>query len=376
MEGIGDETHIVIAQRDSTSISIEEKLSDIPDAIRFLKEQIVCDHEIQAIGHRVVHGGELFSDSVVITERVLNGIEACSHLAPLHNPNSLAVIEAAQIIFDRIPQVASFDTSFHHTLPEHAFLYAIPYELYERHKIRRYGFHGISHRYVTQRYRDITGASDAETNIITLHLGNGCSATAVRAGCSVDTSMGMTPLDGLIMGTRCGDLDPAVLGALISLEEFSWRDLEAMLNERSGLLGISGSSSDMRVLEAKAENDSDRAASLAIEMFCYRARKYIGSYLAALGGAKALIFTGGIGANSPSIRKTICSGLEWFGLRLDDDKNACLIGREGCFTQNSARLSAYVIPTDEELLIARDAFRCLIGENRASQPSPLRVTPT
>ena len=319
--------------------------------------------EIHAVGHRVVHGGERFQRSVLITPEVQRGIEDNIDLAPLHNPANLRGIAAARDVLGAgVPQVAVFDTAFHHTLPPHAYLYAIPYQLYRRHQVRRYGFHGTSHRYVAHRWRQLTGVERDATTIITLHLGNGCSACAIANGDSVDTSMGFTPLEGLVMGTRSGDVDPAVLDYVAGKEGLALHEVENLLNKQSGLLGISGLTNDMRELQQEAREHDDRRARLAIEVFCYRARKYIGAYLAALGGAQAIVFTGGIGENAPEIRGRICSGLEWLGLTLDDERNsACVAGREEQISAPGSRLDAWVIPTDEELLIARDTFRVVTG---------------
>lgn len=317
--------------------------------------------DIHAVGHRVVHGGERFTHSVVITDEVLRGIEDCIDLAPLHNPTNIKGILATREVFGSgLPEVAVFDTAFHQTLPEHAYLYAIPYQLYRRHRIRRYGFHGTSHRYVAYRYRQLRGITREETNVITMHLGNGCSIAAIRGGDSVDTSMGLTPLEGLVMGTRSGDLDPAIVDFVAAKEGFSSQDVETLLNKQSGLLGISGLTNDMRELLAEAHENNDRRARLAIEIFCYRARKYIGAFLAAVGGADAIVFTGGIGENSAEIRAKICSGLEWMGVELDAGRNSVQQdGHEGIITKDSSSLAVYVIPTDEELLIARDTVRCV-----------------
>lgn len=319
--------------------------------------------DIHAVGHRVVHGGERFARSLLITDEVLRGIEDCIDLAPLHNPaNIRGIMAAREILGPGVPQVAVFDTAFHQTLPEHAYLYAIPYQLYRRHRIRRYGFHGTSHRYVAYRYRTLRGIAREQTDIITLHLGNGCSATAIKRGQSVDTSMGLTPLEGLVMGTRSGDIDPAIVDFLAAKEGLTTQEVEMLLNKQSGLLGISGLTNDMRELLDEAREHDDRRARLAIEIFCYRARKYIGAYLAAMGGADAVVFTGGIGENSPDVRARICAGLEWMGLELDQERNlAHTNGREGLISRDGARLAAYVIPTDEELLIARDTVRCVLA---------------
>jgi acetate kinase len=323
--------------------------------------------DVDAVGHRIVHGGELFTESTVITDAVLKGIEECIELAPLHNPNNIKGIQAARRAFGPdVPQVAVFDTSFHHTIPEHAFLYALPYHLYRRHHIRRFGFHGTSHRFVAERYRDLRELTEEQTNVITLHLGNGCSAAAIRGGRSVDTSMGMTPLEGLVMGTRSGDIDPAIVNVMATKEGISTHDVEAILNTQSGLLGISGLTNDMRVLFHEAQDHQDRRARLAIEMFCYRARKYIGAFLACMGGADAIVFTGGIGENQAEVRAQICRGLEWAGLKLDQSKNQQSGAFEGRISTNDSSLHAFVIPTNEELLIARDTVRCVIGRRHAS----------
>ncbi|HEX5708966.1 MAG TPA: acetate kinase [Pyrinomonadaceae bacterium] len=319
--------------------------------------------DIHAVGHRVVHGGERFRESVLIDEEVLRGIEDNIDLAPLHNPANVNAIRAARDALGAgVPQVAVFDTAFHQTMPEHAYLYALPYQLYRRHKVRRYGFHGTSHRYVAYRYRQMRGITRDETRVITLHLGNGCSAAAIRGGDSVDTSMGMTPLEGLVMGTRSGDVDAAILDFIASKEGSSINEVENLLNKQSGLLGVSGLTHDMRELLDEAREHKDRRALLAIEIFCYRVKKYIGAYLAALNGADAVIFTGGIGENSPEIRGRVCRGLEWLGIVLDEERNtACVGGREGKITTEDSRLEACVIPTDEELMIARDTVRCVEG---------------
>lgn len=319
--------------------------------------------DIHAVGHRVVHGGERFTHSVIINEEVMRGIEDCIDLAPLHNPTNIKGIVAAREVFGSgLPQVAVFDTAFHQTLPEYAYLYALPYQLYRRHKIRRYGFHGTSHRYVAYRYRQIRNISREETNIVTLHLGNGCSIAAIRGGNSVDTSMGLTPLEGLVMGSRSGDIDPAIVDFIAAKDGLTTQEVETLLNKQSGLLGISGLTNDMRDLLAEVHENKDRRALLAIDMFCYRARKYIGAFLAAHGAAEAIVFTGGIGENAPEIRERICSGLQWLGLELDVDKNSDLHhGREGVISKDGSRAAIYVIPTDEELLIARDTIRAVHG---------------
>ena len=372
VERIGGEAIITVevggARKKSTA-----PLKDIAAALDHILRWIASDHsgidaiqnlgDIHAIGHRVVHGGETFKESALVTGQVMEGIEECIDLAPLHNPNAIRGIQAAREIFgQRVPQVAVFDTSFHTSIPEYAYVYAIPYHLYRRHGIRRYGFHGTSHRYVSYRYRLLRGMTREQTNIITFHLGNGCSAAAIKGGFPIDTSMGMTPLEGLVMGTRSGDLDPAIVTLIASKEGLSMHEVEGLLNTQSGLLGISGLTNDMRVLQEELRLQDDRRVKLAIDVFCYRARKYAGAYLAAMGGADAIVFTGGIGENSPEIRARICEGLEWAGLALDGEKNKARVGSEGVISMDGSRLQAYVIPTDEELLIARDAVRVILGE--------------
>ncbi|MBV8552808.1 MAG: acetate kinase [Acidobacteriaceae bacterium] len=323
--------------------------------------------DIHAVGNRVVHGGELFSESALITDQVLKGIEDCIDLAPLHNPSNIKGILAARKVFgSKVPQVAVFDTAFYSSLPDHAYLYAIPYHLYQRHRIRRYGFHGTSHRYVAHHYRILRQLTREQTNIITLHLGNGCSAAAIRAGKPIDTSMGMTPLEGLVMGTRSGDLDPSIVNLIATKEGLSTQEVDTLLNTQSGLLGISGLSNDMRVLCDELRQHDDRRVRLAIEIFCWRARKYIGAYLACMNGADAIVFTGGIGENSAAIRTRICAGFEWAGLQLDEQQNQKLIGTQGEISAAGSSLRAYVIPTDEELLIARDTARVILGEPHPS----------
>jgi acetate kinase len=319
--------------------------------------------DIGAVGHRVVHGGERFTSSTLIDDETLHELEGTFELAPLHNPHNLRGIRAARAALGPgVPQVATFDTAFHHTMPEHAYHYALPYQYYRRYRVRRYGFHGTSHRYVAHRYRQLTGRSRENTRIVTLHLGNGCSACAIAGGESVDTSMGFTPLEGLAMGTRSGDLDPAILDFVAGKEGLSLPQMEAVLNTQSGLLGLSGLTADMRELLAEAAEHDDRRARLAIDVFCYRARKYVGAYLAALGGADAVVFTGGIGENAAEVRAAIAAGLGWFGAEIDPERNAVATGgREGRIDREGGRLELWAIPTDEELLIARDTYRVVHG---------------
>ena len=311
-------------------------------------------HRIDAVAHRVVHGGDLFTGATVIDEKTLARIESLDDLAPLHNPAAVSGIHAARKIFgSTVPMAAVFDTAFHHTIPETAAMYAIPYDLAAKHRIRRYGFHGMAHQYSMLRYAALTGASPDQVKLVTLHLGNGASACAIRDGRSIDTSMGFTPLEGLVMGTRSGDLDPALVSFLARKENVDAAEVERWLNQRSGLLGLSGQSNDMRELLSRYEND--QRARLAIDVFCYRARKYLGAYLAVLGGAEAVVFSGGIGENAPAIRESICRGMVWCGLQLDKKKNNAAIGVATAIAAPDARIDAYVIPSDEEAVIAAEA---------------------
>lgn len=341
----------------------EEKVLPIADhevAVRLVIEWLRSQPELDSIdaaGHRVVHGAERFANSVLIDDAVIATLEALCEIAPLHNPGAVRGIRAARkILGDSIPMAAAFDTSFHHAIPERAALYAIPYELSQRHKIRRYGFHGLAHQYDIARYAELVGKPAAEINAVTLHLGNGCSATAIRNGQSIDTSMGFTPLEGLVMGTRSGDLDPALVNYLAGKENVDSAAIEDWLNKRSGLLGLSGISNDMRELTAAYQTHP--RARLAVDVFCYRARKYVGAYLAALEGrVEAVIFSGGIGENSPLVRKKILSGMEWCGLNLDDAGNDGVIGRDGRISAAQSKLDVFVIHTDEEAIIARETAR-------------------
>ncbi|HEX8684668.1 MAG TPA: acetate kinase [Ardenticatenaceae bacterium] len=310
--------------------------------------------QIEGIGHRVVHGGEAFAESTLVTPEVFAAIEATIPLAPLHNPANLQGIATCGALLPGTPQVAVFDTAFHQTLPEHAYLYAIPYELYQQHGIRRYGFHGTSHRYVSER---ATGLLPGARNLITLHLGNGASITAIRDGKSVDTSMGLTPLEGLVMGTRSGDVDPSLIPFISQRENLSCQETETLLNKKSGLLGLSGGVSDMQALLARAA-EGDERSQRALDVFCYRARKYIGSYMAALGQVDAIIFTGGIGENAAPVREQICAGLEPLGIEMDPEANRR--GKEKTFVSTpDSRVKVLVIPTNEEWMIAQDTYEII-----------------
>ena len=372
IERIGGEAIFSLRGRRGLTSRGSAPIRDVRAAVEWLVSWLANDEsgpvigtvgDINAVGHRVVHGGEHFKRSVRIDDAVYRSIEDMIELAPLHNPHHLKGIAAARsVLGTEVPDVAVFDTSFHHTIPERAYLYAIPYQLYRRHKVRRYGFHGTSHRYIAYRWRELTGVTRDKTRIITLHLGNGCSACAIDGGNSVDTSMGFTPLEGLVMGTRSGDIDPAVLEYLGTKEGLNPDGVDNLLNKASGLLGLSGLTNDMRELLEEAHENNDRRALLAIDVFCYRIRKYIGAYLATLNGADAIVFAGGIGENAAEIRSQVCRELGWAGVELDEAANARMVGgAEGRITTDNSRLAVWVIPTDEELLIARDTFRVVTG---------------
>lgn len=345
------------------SVALHGHEAAVRHLIARIAEERVRLPAIAAAGHRVVHGGDRFSGPAIIEPQVLAALEALEDLAPLHNAPSVAGIRAARATLGpHVPMVAVFDTAFHASLPERASCYAIPSGLATRHGVRRFGFHGLSYQSVLSAYARLTGIPPERATIVALHLGNGCSAAAIREGRSADTSMGFTPLEGLVMGTRSGDLDPALVGYLARKEGVPLETVEEWLNARSGLLGLSGLSHDMRTL--LAQEAEHPGARLAVEVFCYRARKYVGAYLAALGGAQAVVFTGGIGENAPEIRARICQGMEWCGLRLDPALNAAAVGVEGCINRRDAALQAFVIPSDEELVIARETARCVEGLRR------------
>lgn len=312
--------------------------------------------EIGAIGHRVVHGGERFIDSVLITPEVMSELRSLIELAPLHNPHNIRGINACSKALPDIPMVAVFDTAFHHEIPPYAYVYGLPYVLYKRYGIRRYGFHGTSHKYVSERAEKMLGKPLSELKIITAHLGNGASVSAINQGKSVDTSMGFTPLEGLLMGTRSGDLDPAIILHIMAREELSLHEANTLMNKHSGLAGISGVSSDMREIIEEAEG-GNKNAKLALEIYCYRLKKYIGSYAAAMGGLDALIFTAGVGENSPTVRKMSCENMGFFGIEIDDAKNKAAIGEETDISADNSRAKVLAIPTNEELVIARDTIR-------------------
>ena len=340
-------------------------MKDHTDAIKLVLDALVDkDHgvisdmsEIDAVGHRVVHGGEKFAKSVLLTDEVLETIESLNDLAPLHNPANLMGIRACRAIMPNTPMVGVFDTAFHQTMPAEAFIYALPYEAYTEHMVRRYGFHGTSHNYVTLRAIEMLGKPAEETKIITCHLGNGSSVAAIKGGKCIDTSMGLTPLEGLPMGTRTGDIDPAIVGYLMKKLGLDLKEMDAYMNKKSGMLGISGVSSDFRDLGAAAADGSKRAA-LALDVFAYRVKKYIGAYAAALDGVDAIVFTAGVGENDRGMRARILEGLDYLGVDVDFEYNAsCPRGEEVVISKPESKVKVFVIPTDEELMIARDAER-------------------
>jgi len=316
--------------------------------------------EINAVGHRMVHGGERFSQSVLLTKDVLDAFTACNDLAPLHNPANLKGVNAISAILPKVPQVGVFDTAFHQTMPDYAYMYAIPYEMYEKYGVRRYGFHGTSHRYVSQRVCEFLGIPQEGTRIITCHIGNGGSIAAVKDGKCMDTTMGLTPLEGLMMGTRSGDIDAGAVTFIMDKEGLNTTGISNLLNKKSGLLGISGVSSDMRELVAASKAGNERAI-LAQKMYYYHIKKYIGAYAAALSGVDVVLFTGGVGENQAQCRREVCEGLEFMGLKLDNELNDKTQGTEAVVSTSDSRVKVVVIPTDEELMIASDTM-CILNK--------------
>lgn len=313
--------------------------------------------EINAVGHRMVHGGERFSQSVLLDKEVLDAFAACNDLAPLHNPANLKGVNAVSAILPNVPQVGVFDTAFHQTMPDYAYMYAVPYELYEKYGVRRYGFHGTSHRYVSQRVCEFLGVDPKGKKIITCHIGNGGSISAIKDGKCMDTSMGLTPLEGLMMGTRSGDIDAGAVTFIMEKEGLDATSISNLLNKKSGVLGVSGVSSDMRELEAAVAAGNPRA-DLAEKMYFYRIKKYIGAYAAALGGVDIILFTGGVGENQANCRSEVCSGLEFMGVKIDAEKNK-VRGEEAIISTEDSKVTVCVIPTDEELMIASDTLAIL-----------------
>ncbi len=310
-------------------------------------------NELDAVGHRMLHGGAKITKSSILTQEVLDIFEACSDMGPLHNPANLKGVNAVKALLPNIPQVGVFDTAFHQTMPDYAYMYALPYEYYEKYGVRKYGFHGTSHKYVSRRVCEFLGISPIGKKIITCHIGNGGSISAIVDGKCVDTSMGLTPLEGLMMGTRCGDIDPAVVPYLMKHANLTADEIDTIMNKKSGLLGISGTTSDMREIQAARDN-GDKRAALAQDMYFYRVRKYIGTYAAAMGGVDVIVFTGGVGENKMNCREAACQGLEFMGVELDVEKNNEIMGEEAIISKPSSRVTVCVIPTDEELMIAMD----------------------
>lgn len=333
--------------KDAIAHVIETLLDDVQGVIKSMDE-------IGAVGHRVVHGGEKYSTSVIIDDEVMKDLEEFSVLAPLHNPPNIIGINACKELMPETTMVAVFDTAFHQTMPEKAFLYGLPYELYKENHIRKYGFHGTSHKYVSQRAAEMMGKDLKDLKLITCHLGNGASVAAVRGGLSVDTSMGFTPLEGLLMGTRCGDIDPAIIPYLMDVKGYSYDEVNDIMNKKSGVLGLSGVSSDFRDIEDAAAEGHNRA-KLALDVFHYRVKKYIGYFMAAMNGVDAVIFTAGLGENAVETREEIITDLEWFGIELDKEKNK-VRGKEKIVSTDDSKVKIIVIPTNEELMIARDTL--------------------
>ena len=364
-ERIGlDNALIVHSRYDEAKVKLEEDLPNHKDAVEKVLEILTSTDlgvihsmmEIDAVGHRVVHGGEKFSSSVIITPAVKAAIRVCSALAPLHNPANMIGIEACEAAMPGVPQVAVFDTAFHQTMPPEAYMYALPYEIYDEYRFRRYGFHGTSHRYVAERAAQLLDRPIEELRIVTCHLGNGSSIAAVKNGKSIDTSMGLTPLAGVCMGTRCGDIDPAIVTMIMEKEGLDMKGVDNLMNKKSGVAGISGISSDFRDLYAAAREGNERA-KLALDMFIYQCKMFIGAYTAIMGGIDAIVFTAGIGENTPEMRESIVSGLSYLGLNIDPSKNDGLRGKEADVSQEGSTARVLVIPTNEELAIARETDR-------------------
>ncbi|MDR1624877.1 MAG: acetate kinase [Tannerellaceae bacterium] len=351
---------------DGQKVVLEQDLPEHNAAIEFILRILTGNEygcirslkEIDAVGHRVVHGAEKFSSSILVTPEVIGQMVECIDLAPLHNPPNLKGIRAMQTIMPDIPQVGVFDTAFHQTMPDYAYMYGLPYSMYKKHGIRRYGFHGTSHRYVSARACEILGVPYEEQRIITAHIGNGGSIAAIKNGKSVDTSMGLTPVEGLLMGTRCGDIDAGALTYIMDKENLDARGISDLINKQSGVWGLSGISSDMREIEA-AVAEGDKHAILALSVYNYRIKKYIGAYAAVLGGVDILVFTGGVGENQWSTRKAVCTDMEYMGMKLDSEKNDGMRGEEMVISAPDSRVTIMVIPTDEEYMIASDTMEIL-----------------
>jgi len=362
-------SYIKNERNDGDKVKLEGDIFDHQGGIEYVLGVLISEKhgslksldDIDAVGHRVVHGGEAFNGSIMITDEMIAKMEELIELAPLHNPPNLKGIYAVTNLMPNVPQVGVFDTAFHQTMEPYSFMYAIPHSLYTKYGIRRYGFHGTSHRYVSQRVAELMNKDVKDLKIISCHLGNGASVAAIKNGKSIDTSMGLTPVEGLMMGTRTGDLDVGALTFIMGKEEIGLGATNTLLNKHSGVLGVSGVSSDMREVEEAAEAGNERA-KLALDMYQYRVKKYIGSYTAAMGGVDVIVFTGGIGENADEMRKNIVSNFEYLGLEFDDSKNKGVRGKEVELTKDSSKVKVWIVPTDEELVIARDTYE-LVNKN-------------
>lgn len=354
---------------DGHKVQISEPIPEHTKGVQFILHSltegdnaVIKDlHEINAVGHRMVHGGEKFNKSVLITDAVMRDFDACSDLAPLHNPANEKGINAIKELLPEVPQVGVFDTAFHQTMPDYAYMYAIPYEFYEKYGIRRYGFHGTSHRYVSQRVCEFLGIKPEGTKIITCHIGNGASIAAIKDGKCVDTSMGLTPLEGLVMGTRSGDIDAGAVTFIMEKTGLDYKGISDLLNKKSGLAGVSGISNDLRDILAGVEK-GDMRARIAKDMYIYRIKKYIGSYAAAMGGVDIILFTGGAGENQWEVREGSTAGLEFMGVKIDTEKNKACRATEAVISADDSKVKVCVIPTDEELMIATDTFNIVNGK--------------
>ncbi|NKF06011.1 acetate kinase [Clostridium gasigenes] len=367
VEKIGIEGSVLIQKVEGKDkYIIKQPMKDHKTAIKLVLEALVDKQngvissmeEISSVGHRIVHGGEKYCESVLINDEVMADIEACVKLAPLHNPAHIIGINACRELMPKTPMVVVFDTAFHQTMPEEAFIYALPYELYEKHSIRKYGFHGTSHKFVSEQVAEVMGKDIKDLKIITCHLGNGASLCAIKNGISIDTSMGFTPLDGVAMGTRCGSIDPAIVTYLIKELNYSVEDANNLLNKESGVLGISGISSDFRDIEDAAFKQNNRRANLALDIFHYKVRAQIGAYAAIMGGVDAIVFTAGVGENGPETREACLKGLEFLGVEIDTERNA-VRGKVREISKENCKVKAFVIPTNEELMIARDTVKLI-----------------
>lgn len=361
-----DGAFVKVKMADGTKKQIMHDIPEHTEGVKFIFSLLTDPEigvikdlkEIDAVGHRMVHGGEKFNKSVILTPEVLKAFEDVSDLAPLHNPANLKGVHAVSELMPGLPQVGVFDTAFHQTMPDYAYMYAIPYELYEKYGIRRYGFHGTSHRYVSQRVCDFLGVKAEDKKIITCHIGNGGSVAAVKYGKCMDTSMGLTPLEGVMMGTRSGDIDGGAVSFIQKKLNLDADGISNLLNKKSGVFGITGISSDMREIDAAAAK-GDKKAILALEMYNYRIKKYIGAYAAAMGGADIIVFTAGVGENQSSMRSEVCKDMQWMGVKLDEAKNATVHGEEAIISTPDSKVTVVVIPTDEELMIATDTMNLL-----------------